>query len=91
MLSERTSVGLDVHARSVVAAAIDNETGEVSRAVLAPAHDRVVGWIQTLPGPVAVASRPGRRGLVWLALCRPGASSVWWRRRRRSFGRPETG
>jgi len=29
---ERTSVGLDVHARSVVAAAIDGQTGEVFRA-----------------------------------------------------------
>jgi hypothetical protein len=28
-VTERTSVGLDVHARSVVAAAIDAETGEV--------------------------------------------------------------
>ncbi|MHB8188475.1 MAG: hypothetical protein ACYDDU_20880 [Dermatophilaceae bacterium] len=29
MFTERTSVGLDVHARSVVAAAIDGVTGEV--------------------------------------------------------------
>ncbi len=28
---QRTSVGLDVHARAVVAAAIDAETGERSR------------------------------------------------------------
>ena len=29
MFIERTSVGLDVHARSIAAAAIDNVTGEV--------------------------------------------------------------
>ena len=29
MFTERTSVGLDVHARSVAAAAIDGVTGEV--------------------------------------------------------------
>ena len=31
MFLERTSVGLDVHARSVVACAIDGVTGEVRR------------------------------------------------------------
>ena len=31
MFTERTSVGLDVHARSVAAAAIDGVTGELSR------------------------------------------------------------
>jgi hypothetical protein len=31
VLPERTSVGLDVHARSVTAAAIDGVTGELSR------------------------------------------------------------
>ena len=39
MFSERTSVGLDVHARSVVAAAIDGVTGEVFRARLTPGHE----------------------------------------------------
>ena len=34
MFTERTSIGLDVHARSVVAAAIDGVTGEVTRARL---------------------------------------------------------
>jgi hypothetical protein len=31
VLVERTSVGLDVHARSVVAAAIDGVTGELKK------------------------------------------------------------
>jgi len=47
--SERTSVGLDVHARSVVAAAIDGVTGEVFRARLTPDYGQVVRWVQALP------------------------------------------
>jgi hypothetical protein len=38
VFTERTSVGLDVHARSVVAAAIDGDTGEVFRARLTPGN-----------------------------------------------------
>jgi len=34
VFGERTSVGLDVHARSVAAAAIDGQTGEVIKARL---------------------------------------------------------
>lgn len=51
---ERTSVGLDVHARSVVAAAIDGQTGEVFKARLTPSHAEVLEWIGKLPGPCAV-------------------------------------
>ncbi len=54
MLVERTSVGLDVHARSVVAAAIDGVTGELTQARLTPSYDHVRSWIAGLPGPVAV-------------------------------------
>ena len=43
MFNERTSVGLDVHARSVVAAAIDADTGEVFRKRLTPGNDDVIG------------------------------------------------
>ncbi|GGV57438.1 hypothetical protein GCM10010245_90530 [Streptomyces spectabilis] len=41
--SERTSVGLDVHARSVVACAIDTVTGELIRCRLTPQHADVRG------------------------------------------------
>ena len=37
----RTSIGLDVHARSVVAAAIDSETGEVHRRRLTPDYREI--------------------------------------------------
>ena len=59
---QRTSVGLDVHARSVVAAALDGVTGEISRARLTPAHHDVLGWVAALPGPVAVAYEAGPTG-----------------------------
>ena len=62
MFSERTSVGLDVHARSVVAAAIDGVTGEVFRARLTPAYEDVIGWVQALPGPCAAAYEAGPTG-----------------------------
>ena len=62
MLAERTSVGLDVHARSVAAAAIDGVTGELIQARLTPSHEHIRSWIAGLPGPVAVAYEAGRPG-----------------------------
>jgi transposase len=60
--SERTSVGLDVHARSVAAAAIDGATGELVKARLTPSHDHIRSWLQQLNGPVAVAYEAGPTG-----------------------------
>lgn len=62
MFTERTSVGLDVHARSVVAAAIDGVTGELFQARLTPSYDHISGWVRELPGPVAVAYEAGPTG-----------------------------
>lgn len=62
MFTERTSVGLDVHARSVAAAAIDGVTGELVRARLTPSHEHIQGWLAGLPGPVAVAYEAGPTG-----------------------------
>lgn len=62
MFSERTSVGLDVHARSVAAAAIDGVTGEVFQSRLTPAYVDIRSWIARLPGPVAVAYEAGPTG-----------------------------
>ena len=45
-----TSVGLDVHALSVVAHAVDEETGRVERARLCPDHSEILGWLHRL-GP----------------------------------------
>ena len=62
MFTERTSVGLDVHARSVAAAAIDGVTGELIQARLTPSHGHVRAWLHELPGPVAVAYEAGPTG-----------------------------
>jgi transposase len=62
MFGERTSVGLDVHARSVVAAAIDGRSGEVFRARLTPSHAEVIEWVGKLPGPCAVVYEAGPTG-----------------------------
>ena len=62
VFTERTSVGLDVHARSVAAAAIDAVTGELVRAKLTPSHEHIRSWLGGLPGPVAVAYEAGPTG-----------------------------
>jgi transposase len=62
VFAERTSVGLDVHARSVAAAAIDGVTGELLQTRLTPAHDHVLDWVRSLPGSVAVTYEAGPTG-----------------------------
>jgi transposase len=62
VFTERTSVGLDVHARSVAAAAIDGVTGELVQAKLTPSHDHIRSWVAELAGPVAVAYEAGPTG-----------------------------
>ena len=59
---ERTSVGLDVHARSVSAAAIDGVTGELFTQRLVPTTDTVIDWVRGLPGPAAVTYEAGPTG-----------------------------
>jgi transposase len=62
VFTERTSVGLDVHARSVAAAAIDGVTGELVQTKLTPAHDHIREWLRQLPGPIAVTYEAGPTG-----------------------------
>ncbi|MEN8602902.1 IS110 family transposase [Microbacterium rhizosphaerae] len=62
VFTERTSVGLDVHARSVAAAAIDGVTGELFQTKLPPGNDRILEWVRGVPGPVAVAYEAGPTG-----------------------------
>ena len=54
--ANRTSVGLDVHARSVVACGLDGQTGEVFERRLTPDHGEIIGVD-------AVAAGPGRGDL----------------------------
>ena len=57
-----TSVGLDVHALSVVAHAVDEESGRVERARLCPDHGEVLRWLGQLRGPLRVAYEAGPTG-----------------------------
>src|SRR3954452_4969711 len=56
------SVGLDVHARSVLGCALDGDTGEVLQRRLCPDHGEIVAWLGELPGPVAVTYEAGPTG-----------------------------
>jgi transposase len=47
-----TWVGLDVHARSISAAAVDVLTGELTRARFGPGHGELLGWLSERRGPV---------------------------------------
>jgi len=62
VIIERTSVGLDVHARSVVGCAIDNDTGEIFRRRLTPAPRDICAWIDSLPGPARAVYEAGPTG-----------------------------
>jgi hypothetical protein len=57
-----TSVGLDVHARSVVACALDGRTGEVVEARLTPEYGELLTWLRRLRGPLAVTYEAGPTG-----------------------------
>jgi transposase len=62
VIGQRTSVGLDVHARSVVGRGLDVQTGDVLRARLTPAHEQIIGWLRSLPGPVKATYEAGPTG-----------------------------
>ncbi len=62
MFSERTSVGLDVHARSIVACGLDIVTGKTTQRRLVPSTEAVLHWLGELAAPVAVAYEAGPTG-----------------------------
>jgi transposase len=57
-----TAVGLDVHARSTHAAAIDLLSGELRRARFGIGVEPVVDWLRGLPGPVRATYEAGPTG-----------------------------
>jgi hypothetical protein len=57
-----TWAGLDVHARSTHAAAIDVSTGEVVRARFGPGIEEPISWLQGLRGPVRACYEAGPTG-----------------------------
>ena len=62
MTGTMTWVGLDVHARSTHAAAIDVLTGELMRARFGPGTDGPVAWLGELAGPVRACYEAGPTG-----------------------------
>lgn len=62
MAKARSLVGLDVHAREVVAAVLDADTGELQFFGMQMDVDRVAGFCQALPGPVRAAYEAGPTG-----------------------------
>lgn len=59
-----TYVGLDVHARSTHAAAIDVATGELLRARFGSANDEVIAWLGGLPQPLWACYEAGPTGFA---------------------------
>jgi transposase len=68
-MSEGSWVGLDVHARSVVAGVIDQESGEVRSLRLPPGSGETVAWLQTLRAPVRVVYEAGPTGYGLARAC----------------------
>ena len=62
MAKVRSWVGLDVHARSVLAVTIDGESGELSSRRLSGVTADVVEFCSSLPGPTRVAYEAGPTG-----------------------------
>jgi transposase len=62
MTGTMTWAGLDVHARSTHAAAIDAMTGELRRAKFGPGIEEPVVWLAGLPGPVRACYEAGPTG-----------------------------
>lgn len=78
MIHERTSVGLDVHALSVAACAIDGKTGELHRWGLTADPGEVHRWVTSVPGLVWVVYEPAEDHDG----CVCGASNYPWVTRR---------
>ncbi len=51
-MNEGSCVGLDVHARSVVAGVIDLGSGELRSLRVPPGTEGTLAWLMTLPSPV---------------------------------------
>src|SRR5438128_2712768 len=80
VMSEGSWVGLDVHARSVVAGVIDQASGEVRSLRVPAGSEATVAWLQSLPAPVRVGDEAGPTGY---RLAR--AHDQWLRLRRQRF------
>ena len=68
-MNEGSCVGLDVHARSVVAGVIGLGSGEVRSLRVPPGCDATVAWLKTLPSPVRVVYEAGPTGYGLARAC----------------------
>jgi transposase len=68
-MNEGSWVGLDVHARSVVAGVIDQGSGEVRSLRVPPGPAETVAWLKTLPTPVRVVYEAGPTGYGLARAC----------------------
>ncbi|HEY8826860.1 MAG TPA: hypothetical protein VIM17_03780 [Jatrophihabitantaceae bacterium] len=59
---EGSWVGLDVHARSVVAGVLGGVSGELRTSRAPASSDETVAWLLELPAPVRVAYEAGPTG-----------------------------
>ena len=62
MAGTLTWVGMDVHARSTHAAAIDLVSGEIQRVRFGPGVEAPVAWLSGLAGPVHACYEAGPTG-----------------------------
>src|SRR3954453_10832940 len=69
VMNEGSCVGLDVHARSVIAGVIDVGSGEVRSQRVPPGSEATVAWLKTLPAPVRVVYEAGPTGYRLLRAC----------------------
>ncbi len=68
-MGEGSWVGLDVHARSVVAGVIDQASGEVRSLRVPAGSEATVAWLQSLPAPVRVVYEAGPTGYRLARAC----------------------
>ena len=64
MTGTMTFAGLDVHARSTHAAALDIGTGELRRARFGADSETVIAWLQALPQPLQACYEAGPTGFA---------------------------
>src|SRR5205823_1791752 len=68
-MAEGTWVGLDVHARKVVAGVLDGVSGELRTSRAPTAVGETAAWLSGLPGPVRVAYEAGPTGYGLARAC----------------------
>src|SRR5205823_11721200 len=68
-MNEGSWVGLDVHARSVVAGVIDAGSGELRSLRLPPGTEETVAWLKALLAPVRVVYEAGPTGYGLARAC----------------------